>query len=136
MSLPSHPLTWNDIRYFKPQEFASPDDPNSGTMMNLDFVSKLDSLRDAVKEPLKINSGYRTQAHNATVGGVDSSAHSSGHAADISTTSSALRHKVLEAAFRMGFVRIGIGQTFVHLDDDLTKPQEVVWMYADTASRG
>jgi uncharacterized protein YcbK (DUF882 family) len=128
-------IRWADIKYFKSVEFDSPDSPGSGAHMNLDFVAKLDAIREACKEPLTINSGYRTLEHNATISGVDSSSHSSGHAADIRTLSSTTRCKVLEAAFRLGFRRVGIGKTFVHLDDDLTKPQDVVWTYPDSAKR-
>ena len=123
-------MTWADVHYFRPSEFDSPGETGSGFKMNLDFVHKLDALRIAVKMPLRINSGYRTPSHNAAIAdSVDGSAHTTGHAADIRTPDSTTRHAVLEAAFRMGFRRIGIGTTFVHLDDDLTKPQDVVWTY-------
>lgn len=127
--------TWADIKYFKPQEFASPDAPDSGYFMNLDFVRKLDQLREAMKMPLSIHSGYRTPEHNATVGGVDSSAHEAGHAADIGALSSGAKFAIVEAAMRLGFRRIGIGSTFVHIDDDITKPQDVCWLYPATEKR-
>lgn len=127
--------TWADIKYFKPVEFDSPDKPGSGYSMSPDFVRKLDCLREAVKTPLFIHSGYRTPEHNASVGGVDSSAHESGHAADIAALSSGAKFAILEAALRIGFRRVGIGSTFVHIDDDITKPQDVVWLYPQTAKR-
>lgn len=122
-------MTWADLRYFRAHEFASPDQLDSGYLMNLDFVRKLDKLREAVKMPLVIRSGFRTEAHNAVVGGVDSSAHTSGHAADIQAVTSGEKFAILEAAFRLGFRRVGIGQSFVHLDDDISKPQDVCWTY-------
>lgn len=130
-------MTWADVRYFRPVEFASPDQPDSGYLMNLNFVRKLDKLREAVKMPLVINSGYRTPAHNDSLkGSVDGSAHTTGHAADIQAFSSGQKHAILEAAFRLGFRRIGIGSTFVHVDDDISKPQDVVWTYPSGALRG
>lgn len=128
-------MMWSDIKFFRPFEFDSPDAPGSGSKMSLDFVSKLDKLRSATRAPLVIHSGYRTPEHNATVGGVDSSAHESGHAADIAALSSTARFQIVEAALRIGFRRIGIGNDFVHLDDDLTKPQDVVWLYPSTDKR-
>lgn len=128
-------MDWNYIRHFKPFEFDSPDAPGSGSNMNIPFVMKLDQVRQLVGEPLSVHSGYRTPAHNAKVGGVDSSAHESGHAADIGALSSQLKFKVLHAAVQVGFKRIGIGSSFIHLDDDPLKPQDVVWTYPQSSVR-
>jgi len=126
---------WPDIRYFRSKEFDSPDSPGSGMRMNLAFVQKLDKLREAVKMPLIINSGYRTPKHNDGLkDSVDGSAHTTGHAADIRALNSATKYKIVEAAFRLGFRRIGIGKTFVHLDDSITHPQDVIWLYPATRS--
>ena len=43
----------------------------------------LQPLRDTWGEPLKVNSGYRCKALNAAVGGVPTSQHVKGEAADI-----------------------------------------------------
>lgn len=43
----------------------------------------LQPLRDAWRKPLKVNSGYRCKALNAAVGGVPTSQHLKGEAADI-----------------------------------------------------
>lgn len=128
-------MTWNDIVHFKPVEFDSPDKRSSGYSMDLDFVHKLDKIRDAIKMPLMVLSGYRTPEHNAEVGGVDASSHENGHAADLAAISSRTRFLILEAAFRIGFRRIGIGEGFIHLDDDITKDQDVQWLYPSTAKR-
>lgn len=45
----------------------------------------LDPLREAWGEPITVTSGYRCPALNKAVGGVPTSQHLSGHAADIST---------------------------------------------------
>lgn len=127
--------TWADIRFFRSFEFDSPDEPGSGSRMSLDFVAKLDRLRSATRAPLIVKSGYRTPEHNATVGGVDSSAHETGHAADLGALSSGQRFQIVEAAMRIGFRRIGIGNGFVHLDDSLTHPQDVCWLYPSTDKR-
>lgn len=129
-------MKWDEILYFKPVEFDSPDRPGSGSQMSLDFVRKLDKLREAVKMPLFIQSGYRTADHNGALkDSVDGSAHTTGHAADIAALSSGTKFKIVEAALRLGFRRIGIGRTFVHIDDDITKPQDVVWLYPSTSRR-
>ena len=124
---------WSTVKWFKAFEFDSPDTPGSGSLMDADFVRKLDLLREACKCSLIINSGYRTSLHNATVkDSVDGSAHTTGHAVDIQALGSVRKFTILEAALRLGFRRIGVGATFLHLDDDITKPQDVVWTYAST----
>lgn len=47
----------------------------------------LQPLRDAYQKPMKVNSGYRCPALNEIVGGVPSSQHVKGEAADIHTGS-------------------------------------------------
>ena len=133
MSVPL--MDWSGIRYFKVSEFDSPDVQGSGINMSITFVAKLDQLRGALGFPLKVHSGYRTKVHNATVGGVDSSAHETGVAADLEALNSTTRFKLIAAAIALGFRRIGIGATFIHLDDDNSKPQEVVWLYPSAAAR-
>lgn len=49
-------------------------------------LNVLQPLRDAWGGPLKINSGYRCPALNEAVGGVDTSQHVKGEAADVACT--------------------------------------------------
>ncbi len=120
---------WSQIRYFKPWEFDSPDEPGSGKRISLELVRKLDDIRHDYGSPLHVNSGVRTARHNAEVGGVDSSAHVDGLAADIRVSSSYQRYMLLGLALSKGVPRIGIGRSFLHLDLDTSKPQFVVWLY-------
>lgn len=124
-------MTWAEIKHFKPREFDSKDLVGSGINMNLEFVAKLDKVREMVGFPIRVVSGYRTEARNRAVGGVRDSAHRSGRAADLAATSSGTRYKLLTAALAVGFQRVGIGPTFIHLDDDATKPNDVLWLYSE-----
>jgi zinc D-Ala-D-Ala carboxypeptidase len=129
-------LTWDAMKHFEPVEFDSPDLPGSGAGMNLEFVQLLEELRVRVGFPLKILSGFRTPEHNREVGGVDSSAHEKGLAADIACRDSAQRMAVLREALQMGIHRMGIGNGFIHLDVDPSKPPGVCWLYPHIVTRG
>jgi len=82
-------------------------------------------------EPIKfrVNSGYRTAAHNKEVKGKDNSAHTKGYAADISTRgyTEAQINAILKALYSVGFRRIGVYNTFIHADNDPTLPTPADW---------
>ncbi|MFI5224600.1 MAG: D-Ala-D-Ala carboxypeptidase family metallohydrolase, partial [Nitrospirales bacterium] len=89
----------------------------------------LDSIRSTIGRPLIVLSGWRSDEHNAEVGGVDSSAHTDGLGVDIACRESRLRFLILQAALNVGISRIGIAKGFVHLDADTSKPPQVAWLY-------
>lgn len=122
------PFQFYKLKYFNISEFDSPDQPGSGAYMNPDFLKKLDKAREKAGIPFRINSGYRTEAHNRKVGGVNDSAHLKGLAVDISTTPET-KEIIYNSLKSVGFVRFGIGGNFIHVDDDLTKPNPAVWTY-------
>lgn len=114
-------------------KFDSPDIPGSGRCMDKEFIRMLKKVQRKTKLPIFdwINSGARSKYWNEKVGGVHSSAHKIPvcKAADINTPTRAIRDKIVKAAKETGFKRIGIGSTFVHLDNDESKPQYVAWGY-------
>ena len=117
------------MKYFNIDEFDSPDEPGSGQYMDDDFLEMLDRARDFAGVPFVINSGYRTKAHNLKVGGTKNSAHLDGFAADIRCNASRERMYIVGALLEAGFNRIGIGNGFIHVDNDPTKPDDVIWTY-------
>lgn len=116
-------------KWFKYEEFDSPDAPGSGQLISPVLADKLDNLREIVGVPLIVTSGVRTAGHNNAVGGVDGSAHVRGMAVDFSAVDSGTKFKIVKAALSLGFNRIGVGARFVHLDIDDTKPPNVMWTY-------
>jgi uncharacterized protein YcbK (DUF882 family) len=122
-------MSWKDIKYFSEHEFDSPDAIGSGAEMDLQFVRLLDQLRQIIGTPIYINSGYRTEQHNMEVGGVPFSAHTKGLAADIRIVGNEQRYWVISKALELGFTRIGVAKTFVHLDLDTSLPSPRIWMY-------
>ena len=120
---------WKTIKWFKPEELDSPDKPGSGMGMQMDLMWRLDAIRWMIGQPLVVLSGFRTEEHNAQVGGVDSSAHTGGFAVDLACRDSRLRFALVQAALNVGISRIGIGGGFVHLDTDPSKAPNVTWLY-------
>jgi uncharacterized protein YcbK (DUF882 family) len=90
------------------------------------LVDRLDQIRETMDAPLHVNSGCRCEAYNAKVGGKPDSAHTHGTAADIRIPDGATRFKFLQVAFVL-FPRIGVYDSFIHVDVDAKLPQSVCW---------
>lgn len=125
-------IDWSKYPNFDRHEFDSPDRPGSGDLMDEGFLALLQEIRTEIGMPMSVTSGYRTRAWNDHVGGKPNSAHLRGFAADIACGSSVLRHKILEQAYRYDGIRVGIANTFIHLDIDPSLPQDVTWTYGRT----
>tara|TARA_R110000751_G_scaffold303883_2_gene418900 strand:- start:675 stop:1079 length:405 start_codon:yes stop_codon:yes gene_type:complete len=124
------------LKYFKLDEFDCPTDKGSGENMCPIFVRKLDKARELAGIPFRINSGYRTPAHNKEVGGVKNSSHMNipCNASDIHIKDSRSRFLILVALKIQGFTRFGIGKNFIHVDSDDKnnggdKSPNVIWQY-------
>ncbi len=122
-------LKWDEYAPLYPHEFDSPDELGSHKNMKPSFMRKLKQARDFAGTPFTINSGHRTTSHNKKVGGKIDSSHLDGLAGDISCSNSRQRALILSSVIRAGFNRIGIGKTFIHVDNDPSKPKDVFWMY-------
>ena len=96
--------------------------------MNKDFLFVLDEAREFAGIPFVINSAYRSPNHPLSVKNPTSS-HIKGLAVDIKATDNATRFKIVEALISVGFTRIGIADTFVHVDLDFDKRQNIIWTY-------
>ena len=106
------------MKYFNYSEFDSPDEPGSGLKyMDQHFLNALDLIRDEYGFPMKVNSGYRSKAHNLKVKGVPNSQHRLGLAADIHIDNQE-QGEVLEKLFRKHCVGgVGRYRNFIHLDN-------------------
>lgn len=95
------------------------------------LVLRLDALREMARMPIIINSGIRCEAYNARVGGVHGSEHETGEGADLLCATSPVRWRLLNAALKAGFRRLGVGKTFIHVGVSKSHDQDVVWTYYD-----
>lgn len=113
--------------------FDSPDIPGSGNCMDRKLIFMLQQLEARTGYPIFswINSGARSPFHNKKVGGVSNSSHKmpTCKAVDIKTSNKFIRNHLVSVARVVGFKRIGVGNTFVHLDIDNLKSQYVAWGY-------
>jgi hypothetical protein len=116
------------MKYFKFSEFTCKCGCGRAEMMP-SALEKLEDAREKAGIPFKITSGYRCDAHNASVGGKSEGAHTSGYAIDIEASVSPSRLLIVKALLDAGFTRIGVAKTFIHADDDPSKPQKVMWVY-------
>jgi len=123
-------MDWSGVKYFKREEFVC----KCCGQEDMDewFVLEVDGLRGYLKIPLEIVSGYRCLKHDEEEGGKGN--HPTGKAVDIECKDSTTRLLILQRATQR-FRRIGIGKTFIHLDQchenaKLEKvPEDVLWLY-------
>ena len=100
-----------------------------GNLMEVDFLRRLQRARTRAGTGFTINSAMRCAQHNADVGGVSSSTHLRGWAADIACRGNEHRALILEALFEAGFRRLGLASTFIHVDCDPALPTPRIWFY-------
>lgn len=123
---------WKD---FSPYEMACKGD--GSLKVEESFMDKLQALRNAAGFPFTINSGYRSDAYNATLkDSVAHDAHTQGRAVDIAVQGEHA-FKLLGLAAQFGFTGIGIKQAgpsagrFIHLDDMESTPDAPrVWCWS------
>jgi len=117
------------MNYFKDGEFKC---AHCGRLIISEVLrSKLNQAREIYGSPMPIVSGYRCEEYNAQVGGVQSSSHTKGEAADIACMFGRDRLAMMKALLDVGFNRIGVGETFLHVDVSKDLPQDVMWVYGD-----
>ncbi len=113
------------MRNFVIEEFKCPESGIAN--MDMKFLNMLDDARDWSGVPYIITSGFRSFAHNKSIGGAPTSSHLNGYAADISTPDASTRYAVLFGLIMAGFTRIGIYEAHIHADADPHKAKKVAW---------
>lgn len=119
---------------FSKKEFDSKDGSEmpQEVLANIkELARNLEVLRALVSTPIKINSGYRSPAHNEAIGGVPGSQHTKGLAADIKVKGYPSKHiyGLIEVLIERGDMKeggLGLYNGFVHYDIRGTKAR---WDY-------
>lgn len=126
------------LRYFSNRELVNVTHAGEGVEVTPETVQSfyspkllafIDALRHRAGLPILLTSGYRCNDYNEKVGGTPGSSHTKGLAFDFACSDSSHRFLYLRAALSVGFTRIGIGKTYIHVDIDDTKEPGVVWLY-------
>ncbi|MFA5208450.1 MAG: D-Ala-D-Ala carboxypeptidase family metallohydrolase [Candidatus Paceibacterota bacterium] len=111
---------------FTLNEFACKDGSKTLTI-DYELIEKLQQLRDKVNKPVNITSGYRSVAYNKKCGGIATSNHLLGKAADIKI-SRMTPLEVAKLADTFGFLGIGVYPTFTHVDTQgSTNGRKIYW---------
>ena len=95
--------------------------------INLELVDKIQKVRDEYG-PIRISSGGRCKAWNEKEGGKPDAAHLTGLALDVVCNNSSDRYRLL-TKLTWDFRRVGVHKSFIHVDIDSDKPEEVIWVY-------
>jgi len=116
------------MKYFQPHEFACKCGCGRGyNEMSAELLERLDEARERAGIPFVLSSAFRCPAHNRAVGGVSDSAHTKGMAVDIVCRNSQTRFAILKALLDAGFHRIELAPTWLHVDVDPDKTQDVAF---------
>lgn len=118
-------------RYFSESEFRRCEPPCSEKDMDACFLSRLDKARERAGIPFVLNCAYRSADWDKEKGRSGKGAHTEipCKCVDIRCSTSQNRLKIIKALLDEGFVRIGIGKTFVHVDASESLPQDVMFDY-------
>jgi len=114
------------MKYFTESEF------NEFEKMNPELLEKLDQLREAYGYPIKLTSTYRSPDHPIEAKKEKPGEHSHGAAVDIACVGGEATFKLVKAAIKVGFTRIGISRknNFVHVGIGYPgAPETTIWTY-------
>ena len=114
------------LTYFTERDFANAVPPCRLTDMDSDFMQRLDLARDVAGVPFIVNSAFRSVAHELSKGRNGKSSHTKGVAIDIRARDNVARYHIVRGLMAQGFQRILIYPTFIHVDADETKPQNIL----------
>lgn len=114
-------LKMRKYRYFNEEEFKKAVPACSIENMDIAFMNKLDSARHLANKPFVILSAYRNEGWEKLMGRSGTSSHTKGVAVDIRCNNSPDRLKIVDALLKVGFRRIGIYESFIHVDNDQDK---------------
>lgn len=116
-------------KYFGESEFQRCIPGCSLQDMKQEFILMLDRARELAGIPFVITSAYRSSEWDRAKGRSGTGAHTTGVAVDIRCNTSRNRFLIVQALLHVGFNRIGIADSFIHVDGSETHDSMVIWTY-------
>ena len=117
-----------DLKHFRDHEFQCKCGCGLENVKQ-QLKKRLDAAREACGFPFIITSASRCKYWNERSGGKHNSSHLDGNACDIACDNAYARFKMVRALMNQGICRFGIAKDFLHVDLDMQKPQNVIWLY-------
>ena len=114
------------MKYFEKSEF------NEFNKMDPKLLEMLDTLRENYGYPIKLTSTYRSPEHPIEAKKAKPGEHAHGAAVDIACVGGEATFKLVKAAIKTGFTRIGISRknNFVHVGIGYPgAPETTIWTY-------
>ena len=114
------------MKHFNESEF------NEFDKMDKALLIMLDNLREVYGYPIKITSSYRSPEHPIEARKTKPGEHAHGAAVDMVCVGGEATFKLVEAAIKVGFTRIGISRkkNFVHVGIGYEgAPPITIWTY-------
>lgn len=130
-------MDWNKFPNFTEDEFRCKCGCGRADM-DEDFIDTLQTIRDAMKHPLIVSSGFRCPEHNNRVSSTGlNGPHTTGKAVDISIYGvwawaliGAALGNTLDPIYGLGVNQKGPHKSrFIHLDKVQSSPRPWVWSY-------
>lgn len=115
-------------KYFAPQEFEKCVPSCSIHDVSPELLTILDHVRESVGFPIVLTSAFRSKEYELSKGRLGTSSHCKGYAVDIRCSTSTERLALVSTFLLHGVHRIGIGNTFIHVDIDPDKTS-AIWLY-------
>lgn len=116
--------------HFKESDWKNANPSCCSSDMSEELISRLEYARALCGFEFRINSAFRSVDYEQSKGRTGSSSHCKGLAVDLACYSNERRYILVQNLLRAGFIRLGIGDTYVHADIDFEKPS-CIWIYKD-----
>lgn len=113
-------------KYYTEDEFQRATPPCSIDDMDEFFMRRLDIAREIAGIPFRINSAYRTIQYELEQGRDGTSTHTKGLAVDIDYDNPTEAYKIVTALMDVGFSRIIIYKSWIHVDADPVKVKPIL----------
>lgn len=111
---------------FNPEEFTKCYPACDMEQMNTAFMDRLQTARTLAGVPFILNSAFRSVDYELSQNRTGKSLHTAGRAVDIKCVDAGTRYRIIEALIAVGFHGIGVGNTFIHVDD---RDLPLFWTY-------